>query len=129
MNGKLVTLLVAVQLVCGQHSPNSLQSAIEALHRHHDILSSRHHDPHEHNRHEADYYGEEAMDPYERAAELQQQGQLNRAIAEYLISEDERQRYEDEERYMDEDLEGGFEARKRSVFRERDGMYREERGR
>lgn len=43
----LVPLLVVTE-VLGQHSANSLQAAIEALHRHHEILSSqraRHHDP------------------------------------------------------------------------------------
>lgn len=60
--------------------------------------------------------------PYGEA--LQQQGQLNRALADYLSREEERERvpsryadFEDE----DEVEQDGFEARKRSIFRERDG--------
>lgn len=129
MTGKaLIPLLVVlVQVVLGQHSPNSLQEAIEALHRHHEILSSQQHGRRQEFHHSpmADYMSEGPE--YAEAAEMQQ-AQLDRALAEYLSREEERERiparYADSD--FDEDNDGddsGFEARKRSIFRERGGMY------
>lgn len=48
MTKAFILPILVVQLVVAQHSPNSLQEAIEALHRHHEILSSQHqeHQPH-----------------------------------------------------------------------------------
>lgn len=127
MTGKaLIPLLVVLtQVVTGQHSPNSLQEAIEALHRHHEILSSQQHGRRQEFHHSpmADYMSEGPE--YAEAAEMQQ-AQLDRALAEYLSREEERipARYADSD--FDEDNDGddsGFEARKRSIFRERGGMY------
>lgn len=128
MTGKaLIPLLVVlVQVVLGQHSPNSLQEAIEALHRHHEILSSQQHGRHQEFHHSpmADYMSESPE--YAEAAEMQQ-AQLDRALADYLSREEERERVP--ARYADSDFEdtdgddSGFEARKRSIFRERGGMY------
>lgn len=49
MTGKAFILLLAVQVALGQHSTNSLQDAIEALHRHHEILSSQQNARHQHS--------------------------------------------------------------------------------
>lgn len=57
MAGKALILLLAVAAssreVIGQHTPNSLQEAIEALHRHHDILSSSQQQQHGGRHHES----------------------------------------------------------------------------
>lgn len=138
----LAGVLTVVQ-VASQHSPNSLQAAIEALHRHHEILSSqsaRHHAMPPPNEYYAD--GEFRPLPQSMAIELNsdsldnddypygesppQPGQLNRALADYLAREEERERmpsrfsdFEDD----DGDMEG-FAARKRSIFRERGGEFK-----
>lgn len=57
----------------------------------------------------------------------QRDGQSSRALADYLAREGQReQRYPGPVDFEDVDDEGelvGFDARKRSIFRERDGMY------
>lgn len=147
MASNVLLILFLAHVAIGQHTRNSLQEAIEALHRHHEIMSSD-----QHARHHIQAPRPENVDDYEGRSNLisiyivnniiviiestddspygafgaSPQDQLNRALADYLTREEDDEeipaRYSDPRFDIDGDL-AGFEARKRSFFRERAGMY------